>query len=235
MPFFSLISINWRFNWPIQFRVWILLGYFSKKKDNGNPQPPRSSKVGIGFPAWMDRLSHSWRNHIQGDLKEISRNCSFKKENAEYLKSTNNDSRFKNIMSRSFHHHLESVFLTETQNSHHHFPQVPRPWRSRRSKSRFWTFRRSRRSRWRPWWWIPPFSLWGFYHGILPLGFPTRQLLMVKLSTSWPLLLQQSAWVYQTSEVKEAAWRYAAAAKFVKICVNLKWIYNIGYVMHMLE
>lgn len=88
MPFFSLISINWRFNWPIQFRVWILLGYFSKKKDNGNPQPPRSSKVGIGFPAWMDRLSHSWRNHIQGDLKEISRNCSFKKENPEYLKST---------------------------------------------------------------------------------------------------------------------------------------------------
>lgn len=205
-----------------------------QKKDHGNPQPPRSSKAGIGFPAWMDRLSHSWRNHIQGDLKEISRNCSFKKENPEYLKSTKMIVDFliscqdHFITTWNLFSSLKLKTLITTS------PRSPRPRRSRRSKSRFWTFRNSRRSRWRPWW-IPPFSLWGFYHGILPLGFPTRQLLMVKLSTSWPLLLQQSAWVYQTSEVKEAAWRYAAAAKFVKICVNLKWIYNIGYVMHMLE
>ena len=183
-------------------------------------------RQGSAFPpGWIG--CHSWRNHIQGDLKEISRNCSFKKENPEYLKSTKMIVDLKISCQDHFITTWNLFSSLKSQNSHHHFPQVPQAAEVQEVQVQVLDFSELQE--------VPVATLVNstifprHFHGILSLSFPTRQLLMVKLSTSWPLL-QQSAWVYQTSEVKEAAW---ISSKFVKICVNLKWIYNIGYVAHI--
>lgn len=80
MPFF----LNWYlligFNGPIQFRVWILLGYFSKKRTMEIPSHLAHRRQGSAFPpGWIGCPKNPFQNHIQGDLKEISRNCSFQK------------------------------------------------------------------------------------------------------------------------------------------------------------
>lgn len=142
-----------------------------KKRTMEIPTHLAHRRQGSAFPpGWIGcrnaflRPKNPFQNQTQGDLKEISRNCSFKKENPEYLKSTKMIVDLKIscqdhfITTWNLFSSLKLKTLITTS------PRSPRPRRSRRSKSRFWTFRNSRRSRWRPWW-IPPFS-----HGI-SMGF----------------------------------------------------------------
>lgn len=133
-------------------------------------------------------------------------------------------------MSRSFHHHLESVFLTEVSKLSSPLPPGPPgrggPGGPSPGSGLFGTPGG------------PGGDLGEFHHFPTafpwdsPLGFPYTaapdgeaiHLLAVAAATkrlSLPDFRGEGSGLDQLS------------MKFVKICVNLKWIYNIGYVAHI--